>query len=406
MANRLFLHVGLPKSGTTYLQAVLAENKPRLSERSRLLYPGASWTAQVRAVRDVLSLSRDGGDLPADGAWRRLVDEVTAWDGDAVVSMEWLGSAEPHQARRVVETVAPATVEVIVTVRDLGRTLPAAWQEFLQNYEQWSWQEFLSSVTSEHPRGSPAGNRFWSQQDLGKVLATWSDVVPADQLHVVTLPRPGATAGELWSRFATVLELEPLEFDATGRGSNESLGLESSELLLRLNTVSRIHGLDASLYDEMFKWALAKRGLSRRRHRETAQVLPEELTGWVAARAAEQVGAIVASKAHIVGDLDDLSPVLDRTGTPGPASTEALLDAALDGLVALARDRGEALAKLRKRERRSAEEIEHLTKRLDDVYAAPLRAVLIAFSEKRPWLMPIRQRYSRFKQAREAASPH
>ena len=43
MAERLFLHVGLPKSGTTYLQAVLAENKQRLRDRARVLYPGASW---------------------------------------------------------------------------------------------------------------------------------------------------------------------------------------------------------------------------------------------------------------------------------------------------------------------------------------------------------------------------
>lgn len=397
MANRLFLHVGLPKSGTTYLQAVLAENKSRLRRRAGLLYPGVNWTQQVRAVRDVLSLGGGDRELPFRGAWQRLVDEVAAWDGDAVVSMEWLGSAEEHQARRVVETVDPATVEVIVTVRDLGRTLPAAWQEFLQNYEQWSWQEFLGAVTSEHPRAAPAGNRFWSQQDLGKVLATWSDVVPADRLHVVTVPRPGSTATELWTRFATVLGVEPLQFDATGRGGNESLGLESAELMLRLNTVSRIHGLDAPVYDEMFKWALAKRGLSKRRHRETAVVLPDELRDWVVARSAEQVGAIVAARAHIVGDLADLQPVLDRTGAPHHATTEALLDAALDGLVALARDRGEALAKMRRRN-------EHLTKRLNDVNAAPVRAVLLALSERQPGLMRLRHRYSRFKQARGAAS--
>lgn len=403
MADRVFLHVGVPKSGTTYLQAVLAENKARLRERSGLLYPGESWLDQVQAVRELLS-SNSAAPVPGRiaGAWQRLVDQVSTWDGDSVVSMEWLGSAQPRQAQRVVETLAPARVEVIVTVRDLGRTLPAAWQEFMQNYEQWSWQEFLNSVTSEHPRATSAGNSFWSQQDLGRVLAIWSDVVPAEQLHVVTLPRQGATAGELWSRFATVLGIEAGQFDATGGGSNESLGLESAELMRRLNKVSRVNGLAQNLYDEMFKFALAKRGLSQRRHCETTLRFPSELRDWARARTAEQIKSIVASGANIVGDLDELNPVFEATEARMEVTSEALLDAALDGLVAVARDRGEALARLRRnnadlreRERRAASKIERLTARNEQLkrHSAPMRAALVRHSERKPWVMSLRKGY-------------
>jgi hypothetical protein len=157
VANKVFLHVGLPKSGTSYLQAVFADNKARLRKRARVLYPGQTWTDQVLAARDVLSANPHGGrDPEVLGAWQRLVDEVTAWDGDSLVSMEWLGSAETAQAQRMVETLAPAQVEIIVTVRDIARTVPAAWQEFVQNWELWSWPEFLGAVTSENPRGTPA----------------------------------------------------------------------------------------------------------------------------------------------------------------------------------------------------------------------------------------------------------
>jgi hypothetical protein len=349
VATKTFLHVGLPKSGTTYLQAVLAENKPRLADRAGLLFPGRGWRDQVKAVRDVRGQQGRGGSAADAGSWQRLVDEISDWTGNAVISMEWLGGAPTEQVARVVKSLAPSRVEVVITVRDLARTIPAAWQEFLQNSEVWSWTEFLGAVTSEHPRATPAGNQFWAQQDLGKILAVWRDSVPPEQLHVVTVPPSGTPAGELWARFSTVLGIEPALFDAGGRGSNESLGRESTELMLRLNQVAKAHDVDWSTYEEMFKQSLAKRGLSRRKHRESPQrALPAELAGWAQARTAEQVRAIEASGASLVGDLGDLDPII---GSPDadPITDTAILEAALDGLVALAKDREAELERLRRR---------------------------------------------------------
>lgn len=349
MALKTFLHVGLPKSGTTYLQAVLAENKDRLADRSRVLFPGRAWRDQVKAVRDVRRQQGRGASASDAGAWQAMVDEIAAWDGDAVVSMEWLGGAPTDQVARIVGSLAPSRVEVVITVRDLARTIPAAWQEFLQNSEVWSWAEFLGAVTSENPRATPAGNQFWAQQDLGKILAVWRDSVPAEQLHVVTLPPSGAPAGELWSRFAQVLGIDGALYDAGGRGSNESLGRESTELMLRLNQLCKARAVDWDTYEEMFKRALAKRGLSKRKHLESPQrTLPAELEGWARARTAEQVKAIEASGASVVGDLADLDPVFG--GHPDDEITDgAVLEAALEGLVALAKDREGELDRLRRR---------------------------------------------------------
>ncbi len=99
--------------------------------------------------------------------------------------------------------------------------------------------------------------------------------LPAEQLHVVTVGQPGATAANLWLRVAEVMGVDGNLFDASGRGSNESLGLESAELMLRLNQVSRARGLEWAVYNEMFKHALAKRALSKRRHRESRLRLTE-----------------------------------------------------------------------------------------------------------------------------------
>jgi hypothetical protein len=181
--------------------------------------------------------------------------------------------------------------------------------------------------------------------------------VPAERLHVVTLPQAGAQAGELWSRFAQVLGIDGALYDTGGRGSNESLGRESTELMLRVNEVSRLREVDWKTYEEMFKHALAKRGLSKRRHVESPQRrLPPELEEWTRARTAEQVRAIRSSGASVVGDLEDLEPVFGPGADEDVTDTQAVLEAAVEGLVALAKDRAAELERLRRR-------IDHLTER-------------------------------------------
>ncbi len=44
--SEIFVHVGVPKTGSSSIQAFCAENKERLIE-SEVLYPGSSWHAQL-----------------------------------------------------------------------------------------------------------------------------------------------------------------------------------------------------------------------------------------------------------------------------------------------------------------------------------------------------------------------
>lgn len=350
MAHTVFLHLGTPKSGTTYVQAVLGANREGLQRNDRLLFPGPRWANQVRAARDVLNANPHGSQSSKTaGAWQRLVDQIDEWDGNAVVSMEWLGSVNVAQAKRMVDSLAPARVEVLITARDLARTIPAAWQEFLQNGETWTWREFLNDVSSEHPMSTPPGRHFWTQQDLGRILAVWSDVVSPDQIQVITLPPSGAPAGELWSRFASVLGIDPHRYDAGG-GRNESLGLESTELMRRVNVLSKQQGMTWAVYNARLKRGLAKRGLSARKGLETSVTIPAEFHDWVKSRSNEQVASIRTSGAQVTGDLEDLTPTLRAAGPqPEDISAEALLEAALVGLVFATGDHAAEVARLRSR---------------------------------------------------------
>jgi hypothetical protein len=352
MSARVFLHVGLPKSGTSYLQNVLAANKPELAERDGVLFPGDSWKDQVAAVRDVRRMSRR---RQSRGAWRRLVTEVAGWSGDSVVSMEWLCAATPEDVRRIADELAPAEVHAIFTVRDIGRTLPSSWQEMMQNRKPWTWEEFLESVTAPPGAGGRAGRRFWSQRDLAELLPRWVDTLPHGRVHVVTVPPAAAGEDELWRRFCSVLEIDPEGYRTRDLGGNASLGLESAEVMRRVNVVVRRSGLSLPDYHTVYKRLVAKRVLAARRGRETRLSVPESLHGWLQEAAERQRAAILDCGVGVVGDLADLDPMPPSEGKqPAEVPLEEVLAAAVDALVGLADQHLAVLTSLEKARKEQA----------------------------------------------------
>jgi hypothetical protein len=341
MSQTVFLHVGLPKSGTTYIQRVLATHKEALASGEKLLFPGHSWGLQVNATRDVRQMRRGGKE--AAGSWRRMVREIHAWPGDAVVSMEWLCAADAAQVARIVGDLAPSRVRVVFTVRDIARTLPSAWQEMVKNRKTWSWSEFLTGVSAEDARDNDAGNRFWPKQDMAAMLDTWGTQVPSEDLVVVTVPLPGSPPELLWERFAGVLGIPPRDYGTALPRHNESLGVESTEVVRRLNEAARGAGFGKEAHLRIFKHVVARRILSARRSQESRLGLPAEYHDWAREAAREQVEAITQRGAVVVGDLEDLHAV-DVPGDvtdPSQLDPEALLGAALDAIVGLASDRRE-----------------------------------------------------------------
>jgi hypothetical protein len=393
MGQRVFVHVGLPKSGTTYLQAVLGTNRARLAEHSKLLYPGKNWGVQVDAVRDLLEANPHGvQNTRTEGAWSRLVGDIGRWRGDAVISMEWLCSAKPDQARRLVTSLTGRRVEIVITTRDLGRTIPAAWQEFMRNWETDTWPEFVRAISADDPFSVPIGALFWRQQDIGRVLANWRDVVDEDHIHVVTLPPPGQATSELWQRFASVLEIDPSRYDASGRAGNESVGLASSELLRRLNQRSRQEHVPWQVYADVVKEGLAKRGLAPRRPREPSLAIPAALHGWVHDQAKRQRRTIEDAGVRVIGDLADLEPVFSDGIQPDQLDDDELVQAAVDGLLYLT-NRVNKQRDMHNQVRGLKQRVADLEAELHRSRKHPWRPALIDLSERHRSVMALRRGY-------------
>lgn len=230
MTRRAYLHIGLPKTGTTYLQHVVWGNKPRLAEAG-LLVPGRNHRHHLHAsldIREDPSLVRRAGE----GArpWEDLVVEANKWSGDVLVTHEFFGAAAPDQIRRAVDSLPGFEAHVVVTARPMTALGPARWQE-------WVKAGGRKPVDSYPPRDDydPADEWGWGSFDLAEVLDRWGQVVAPQRIHVLPLGPPAAGPEELWRRFAGVLGVDPSCCTVADVPANPRLGVVEVELLRRVN---------------------------------------------------------------------------------------------------------------------------------------------------------------------------
>jgi hypothetical protein len=325
VADRVVLHVGAMKSGTTTLQALLFANQDALAEQG-LLVPGRGWGDQARAVSEVARTWRADGEL-----WSALAAETAAWGRSAVVSMEYLGPFDPRQIRAVVDSFGDTRVEVVVTARDLNRSLASMWQETVRNGRSWGWSDYLAAARDGRPRRRPrwrrpvpeAGRRFWRQQDVVGMVRSWAAVVGSDAVTIVTVPPPGAPSGELTRRFARAVGFAADGLSA-GESANPSLGVVSAVLLQRVNALLESEGIAAGDGKRFRKRVVAGQILGARAGGEQRIGLP--VSPWVRAYAARAVAQLSREVTRLEGDWSDLTPV-DVPGGDPAAVEESVLGA-------------------------------------------------------------------------------
>ncbi|WP_253289472.1 hypothetical protein [Verrucosispora sioxanthis] len=122
MARRVYLHIGAPKTGSTYVQNVLWNNSAALADAGILL--PASAAAHDHAMADLRAAPWRDSD--AYWTWDRLAEKVRDWPGDAIISNEGLGAATDAQAARAVQSLEAAEVHVIApAVTCGGRSRPS-----------------------------------------------------------------------------------------------------------------------------------------------------------------------------------------------------------------------------------------------------------------------------------------
>jgi hypothetical protein len=318
--TRLVLHVGLPKTGTTYLQALLVRHRDALREAG-VLYPYLRPQAMFLGAVEVRGSHEKFGLGAADvaGTWQALADRVRAHDGIAVISHEILGGAEPHEIAAALRPYSGLQVDVVVTARDLGRQTTAHWQEEVKLGSAASFADFeRDQYLADHPEPPPRPH-FWHAQDYAGALRRWSTFVPAQRVHLVTCPPPGAAPEVLWYRFAQACGIEveaAAVVDPLAEApANISLTREAIAVLRAVNAAV------AGLLTPREHTQLVKRELGEgllTSYSGTRPRAPASLTDVLVPAANRWRREIEASSHPVHGDLDDLSPLLAGPGEPAP----------------------------------------------------------------------------------------
>lgn len=321
VARRVFLHVGSPKTGTTFVQDLLWSQRAVAQEQG-LLLPLESFHDHFLASVDVRDIAYQAHFPPrAIGIWKRLADEAAEWSGDVLVSHELLAAATAEQAEAAVRAL-DGEVHVVVTARDLQRQIPAEWQEHVKHRSATTFEQFVSEVRA----GGPAARWFWQVQDCAAVCRRWGAVLPPGNVHVITVPARGTPRDVLWRRFAGVLGLDAATFEAPAAAANPSLGAAQAELLRLVNERLGERLPLPGPYVDTVKDVFAARVLAGACG--TPVTLSPADSAYAVERAREVVHDLQAQGVHIVGDVSELVGALSA-GDSGTAYPQVILETVL-----------------------------------------------------------------------------
>lgn len=311
MARRAFVHIGTPKSGTTYLQSLWWQHADALREQG-LLLPGGSADVQFRASAVVRANAGVLATMSEQqrGAWDRLVEQSHEWSGDVLISQEQLVEAPAEQARAAVRQLGAtgAEVHLVVTVRDLVRQVPSAWQQRVKHGSPTTLTRFCERVAKDDPDFN-----FWHHQDVPRILERWAGDLPADHVHLLPLPRPGAPRDLLWRRTTTLLGLDDTGLDLRAPVANETLTPAEIAFLRGVNAhfpnahldVATSRRLRTFLEPRLLNWCPGPPEHAR-------LVLPQELHAWFVERGNRMVDELAGAGWDVIGELNDLRPDTER----------------------------------------------------------------------------------------------
>ena len=330
--QRVYLHVGTPKSGTSYLQDKLALNRDRLEEQG-LDYLPTRTGDHFEAALDLIGQRWAGAEQTASGQWDELAARARKSRRDVVVSHEILAGARPEAVARALESFPDHEAHVVLTARDLGRQIPAEWQERVKHRARRDFAAYLEHTQRTH--GQEKLTPFWRVQDVPRILATWGAALPPERVHVVTVGAPDSPPGLLWERFAEVLRVRRPATYADSPTTNASLGSAEVAMLRRLNTALADLEVPRAIYVDWVRELVVREVLAGRPGSGRA-VVPPSARPWVDEIAAAWIGQIETMGLDVVGDLAELRTVWPPDGEPwddpDAVDPDAVADAAIDAL--------------------------------------------------------------------------
>ncbi|GAA1504094.1 hypothetical protein [Nocardioides humi] len=320
-----FIHIGLPKTGTTALQGALDRARPRLEEL------GAHNVGRGRHEMRVGQVAAGGLAEFWQGRWEDRWQALAAeFRGSEARCTFWSSESLSHATGDRVQYLADqlgADTHVVVTLRPLAPLMVSQWQQWLrrrgtQSLEEWAANQFAAvtvegEVTIDYIRFMPSLHRF----SLRRIIEEWGPVFGEDRIVLVV---PDPVDRDRTFRVFEALMGVPEVLEAVPEG-NASLPYPEAEMLRQFNRAYTDHGGDHPTWMEAIG-VLARVPL--RDYTNTLTPHPIRAPRWVAERANEYAAAwnaaVEDSGVTVVGDLADL--LVDPAGYAEEVEVPATVD--------------------------------------------------------------------------------
>lgn len=291
------LHIGLPKTGTSALQASCH------AARDELARQGVSYVSRGPNPLSAARFAARGGD-PAGAAarrWRRLSEDFRSSTARCtLLSSEGLSGGTPDRIDFIAEELG-TDATVVVTLRPVADLLPSSWQQGVRRGGAEPFETWLrKALDPDHPYA--AERRRYAPETI---LAEWGARYGEDRLiFVCSDPSDRMLNHRVFESLLGVpgaLAVQPVR--------NASPPYAEIEMLRHLN----IAEADAHVGPEEELWVRARRKIGRRMGDAPPAGAGQQrlrVPRWAAERANEQtlhsIAMLEASGATVVGDLTHL----------------------------------------------------------------------------------------------------
>jgi len=356
---RCIIHIGAPKTGSTFLQKLLWANRDALFEAGVHVL-GERQAEHYRAGKDVRGIPFDPSDPGVDwtGAWDEIADAARRSSAPTVVvTDEHLAAATAEQAAAAAASMQGRDVQVVYVTRPLPELLPSEWQEYVKHGSTQTYDSWARAVLAPRPRGP--GRWFWSVHDPVSVTERWAAGVGRDNVHVIPFPGKSAPRDMLWRQFAAVLDVPADTAVLPAREANTSLSAVAAEVLRQVN---------GQLSDDFPPWhqtgvvrdivaneILNPLGTGR-------PTLPADLAEAAANRYRQITAEMAVAGYPTVTEVGVTTPIVSSEPHAPPTTAEQL-DVAVAALAALS----ERMARMRDDRRSSELRMRRLRRELDQI---------------------------------------